>query len=215
MQTHSTHIALAFLAVVLIWSTTPLAIAWSAEQTPITSASIRMLIGLAFCYTVVRLRGQSVPFSHEYMTIYLISGLSIYGAMCFFYLSSLHIPSGWIAVISGLSPLLTGVFAAFIEPEARLTLKRFIGLTFGLFGLYWVFAAGMSIQQASLKGIIYVLSAVAITSVTAVIMRQLIKSANVSGMQMTTGSLIVALPFLSSRHYYLNQAPSSCHNALG
>lgn len=108
-----------------------------------------------------------------------------------------QIPSGWIAVLFGISPLTTGLFSAMVEPESKLTPSRVIGLMLGLAGLYLVFSAGLNFADASIKGIIITLIAVLLSSGTSVIIRQLVKGLDLPGMQITTGSLIVAIPFFA------------------
>ena len=73
--------------------------------------------------------------------------------MSLFYLAAQHIPSGWIAVLFGLSPLLTGLFSAIVEPESKLTPIRIAGILLGFGGLYLVFSAGLNVAEASLLGI--------------------------------------------------------------
>jgi len=81
-----------------------------------------------------------------------------------------------------------------VEPESKLTPSRVIGILLGIGGLYLVFSAGLKVEDASIKGIVLVLLAVLISSSTSVITRQLVKPLSLSGMQITTGSLIVTIP---------------------
>ena len=185
---------LAFLVVLIIWSTTPLAIQWSSVDSPLTSALLRMLIGALFCAMTLILLQRGLPFDRAAKKIYLLSGLSIFVCMTLFYSASQLIPSGWVAVLFGLSPLSTGLFSAIVEPETKLTPSRIIGLLLGLSGLYLVFSAGLNFEDASLLGVTLVLSATLISSATSVISRQLMKDQSLSGMQITTGSLVVAIP---------------------
>jgi drug/metabolite transporter (DMT)-like permease len=115
--------------------------------------------------------------------------------MSLFYAAAQLIPSGWIAVLFGLSPLATGLFSAIVEPETELTVARVSGLLLGLGGLYLVFSAGLNVADASIEGVAMTLIAVLISSATSVITRQLVKDLVIPGMQITTGSLIVAIPF--------------------
>jgi len=187
-------VPLAFITVLIIWSTTPLAIQWSSVGAPMTSALLRMLIGVAFCISMLTIFTTGLPLGKGARRVYLVGGASIFVGMGLFYSAAQLIPSGWIAVIFGLSPLATGFFSAFVEPEARLTPTRVLGLLLGLGGLYLVFSAGLSIEDASLVGIILVLIATLTSSATSVISRQLVKNLDLSGMQITTGSLLVAIP---------------------
>lgn len=184
----------AFLVVLMIWSTTPLAIKWSSTTSPLTSVLLRMLIGGSFCALTLFLFNPKLPLHKVARLIYLVGGLSIFVCMTLFYIASRHIPSGWVAVLFGLSPLSTGLFSAMVEPEARLTPSRIFGLLLGLSGLYLVFSAGLNFEDASLLGVILVVAATLISSATSVISRQLMNNQALSGMQITTGSLLVAIP---------------------
>ena len=190
-------IPLAFIAVLIIWSTTPLAIKWSATNAPMNSALVRMLIGSLFCLFVLGLTTSKLPLNSQSIRLYTFNGLSIFFGMSLFYLAAQHIPSGWIAVLFGLSPLLTGLFSAMVEPETKLTFSRLVGIMLGFCGLYLVFSAGLNVADASLIGVIYSLAATLISSATSVVTRQLVKPLNISGMQITSGSLIVALPLFA------------------
>lgn len=188
---------IAFLVVLVIWSTTPLAIQWSSTGSPLTSALLRMLIGASFCAFILALVNPKLPLERAAKRIYLVSGLSTFICMTLFYSASQLIPSGWVAVLFGLSPLSTGLFSAMVEPESKLTLSRIIGLFLGLSGLYMVFSAGINFEDASLLGVGLVLAATLISSASSVVSRHLVKDQSLSGMQITTGSLLVAIPLFA------------------
>ena len=190
-------IPLAFLCVIAIWSTTPLAIQWSSGEAPLTSALIRMIIGILCCLTLLGLTQLKLPTDLQARRLYVVCGISIYVPMSLVYVAAQFIPSGWIAVVFGLSPLLTGVFSLFVEPEDRLTISRTLGLLLGLSGLYLVFSASLSFDEDSLKGILMVLGAVVVSAASSVVIRQIAKSMEIQGMQITTGGLLVAIPFFA------------------
>jgi len=192
-------IPIAFIVVLIIWTTTPLAIKWSSVDAPMTSATLRMTIGFLFCASVVLMmrfskKKQGFQIDAAARKVYLVGGLSIFICMTLFYNAAQKIPSGWVAVLFGLSPLATGLFSALVEPETKLTPSRILGLMLGLGGLYLVFSAGLNFEDASIDGVVLVLIAVIISSGSSVITRQLVKGISLPGMQITTGSLIVALP---------------------
>lgn len=117
----------AYVGVILIWSTTPLAIQWSAQGSSFSFAVMaRMLIGLALCVLLLFATRTAFPFSPAARRLYAISGLTLGVSMLLTSWGALHIPSGLISVIFGLSPLLTGVFAALwlYEWQALRQLRR-------------------------------------------------------------------------------------------
>lgn len=184
-----------FALVLIIWTTTPLAIKWSSAGAPMTSALLRMMIGVVFCGSIVIFMSSKFRLDEAARKVYLVGGLSIFVCMSLFYAAAQLIPSGWIAVLFGLSPLATGLFSAIVEPETELSFARVCGLLLGLGGLYLVFSAGLNVADASIEGVTMTLLAVLISSATSVITRQLVKDLVIPGMQITTGSLMVALPF--------------------
>ncbi|MFT5572452.1 MAG: drug/metabolite transporter (DMT)-like permease [Cryomorphaceae bacterium] len=190
-------VPLAFLVVLMIWSTTPLAIQWSSAGAPMASALLRMTIGMLFTLSIITAMRIKLPTGPAERRVYAFSGMVIYINMSLFYMAAQLIPSGWIAVLFGLSPLLTGLFASFVEPESRLTPSKVFGLLLGVMGLYLVFAAGASLEEASMKGVVLTLIATVVASSSSVITRQLVKPLDISGMQITAGSLIVAVPLFA------------------
>ncbi len=194
MSNNKLSIPLAFLSVLIIWSTTPLAIQWSSQGAPITSAFYRMLIGMTFCLIVLFATQGRLPMSNAAKHIYMVGGVSIYLGTVLFYFAAQVIPSGWVAVVFGISPLTTGVISAFFEPEAKLTPSKLVGLLLGISGLALVFSAGLNLEDASIVGIGYAATAVLITSAASVYSRLLVRGTVISGLQITSGSLIVSFP---------------------
>ena len=191
------RVPLAFLCVILIWSTTPLAVQWSTGNAPITSAFFRMLIGVVFCSGLMAVSKTSLPLDRLAVRLYLVSGLSIFAGMSLIYWAALSIPSGWIAVLFGLSPLFTGLFSVFVEPETRLTFSRGLGIFLGLFGLFLVFKAGLSINANTFKGVFLMFISVIVASSSSVLIRQLAANRKLTGRQISTGGLLVAIPIFA------------------
>lgn len=204
MNVEKLSIPLAFLTVLIVWSTTPLAIQWSSEGAPMTSAFYRMAIGMTVCVSIMLLLQGKLPINRAAIHIYFVGGVSIFLCTALFYSSAQLIPSGWIAVIFGLSPLITGVISAMIEPEAKLTPARLTGLALGLSGLGLVFSAGLKFEDVSILGLGYSAVATTLSSAASVCTRHLVKDQPVSGLQITSGSLIVALPLFALTAYVIS-----------
>ena len=209
----SVRVPLAFLTVLLIWSTTPLAIAKSVGGVPFTSALLRMSIGATFCVLVLMLRSHLLPLTSTTKRLYLISGGSIFGSMSLIYTAAQTIPSGWIAVLFGLSPIITGLFALPFEPESKLTPVKVAGLLLGFTGLYLVFSAGISFEAMASMGIVYVFLAVLIASASSVAMRHISINVEISGMQLTTGGLLVAIPLFMTLAFFTESLDDMAYGA--
>jgi len=193
----SLHIPIAFFIVAAIWSTTPLAIQWSSDQTPITSAALRMLLGVLFCSLSMLASKIKLDIGRQAILLFLVGGGSIFFSMSLVYWSAQSIPSGWIAVLFGLSPLFTGLFSIFIDTNSRLTTVRICGIVIGLLGLFLVFKAGLSVDPETVFGVMLVIIAVLISASSSVLIQHLSKKTVLSGMHLTTGSLLVATPLLA------------------
>jgi len=185
-------IPIAYLGVILIWTTTPLAIKWSGEGAGfLFGVTSRMVIGLVLAFLLLSIIGKRMQWHNKAKQTYLAGGIGIYGAMLFVYWGAQFIPSGWIAVVFGLSPVMTGVLAAIFLNEKLITPSRLLGMILGLVGLFLVFAEGFDLSSQATFGMIAVLMAALIQSISAVWIKKI--AAALPGMTMTTGSLLVAV----------------------
>ncbi|MDZ7585072.1 MAG: DMT family transporter [Thiobacillus sp.] len=183
----------AYLGVILIWSTTPLAIQWSAQGTSFSFAvMVRMLLGLAICLLLLFATRTALPFTPAAKRLYAINGLSIFVAMLLTYWGALHIPSGLISVIFGLSPLVTGAFAALWLSERTLTPLRLAGLGLALTGLWVIFGQPWPGDSQATLGAAAVVIGMTVQALGLVWIKRL--NVRASALAITTGSLGVATP---------------------
>jgi drug/metabolite transporter (DMT)-like permease len=183
----------AYLGVILIWSTTPLGIQWSAQGATFSFAVMaRMLIGLAICLLLLRATRTEFLFTPAARQLYVISGLSIFVAMLLTYWGALHIPSGLISVIFGLSPLVTGVFAALWLSERTLTPLRLAGLALALGGLWLIFGQPWPGDGRATLGTAAVVAGMTVQALGLVWIKRL--NVRASSLAITSGSLGVATP---------------------
>ena len=186
----------AYLTVILIWSTTPLGIHWSGVGVGYEfGVAARMLIGLIALLTIIRLRRLSLPWDTHARYVYLASGLPLFIAMSFVYWSAQFVPSGWISVIFGLSPLFTSVFAFFVLKEQAFTAARLLGMLLGLAGLAVVFAESINLSGMALMGVIGVTLSAMSQSLGAVFIKRL--KPHMHPISITTGGLIFAVPLFA------------------
>lgn len=191
----------AYIIVILVWSTTPLGIQWSGAGIGFEfGVALRMIIGLFALMFVARYQKLPMPWDKVARRVYLVSGLSLFLAMSFVYWAAQFIPSGWIAVIFGLSPVLTSVFATLILRESAFTLGRVIGMLMGLCGLAVVFAESLSISTAALSGVAAVTLGAVSQSFGAVLIRKL--KPTIPAISITIGSLVVAIPLFIANGFY-------------
>lgn len=132
----------AYLGVMLIWSTTPLAIQWSsAGWGYLFGVSGRMVLGALVCIILLQVFKPGMPWHRSARLTYVAAGFSIYGAMISVYWGAQFVPSGLIAVFYGLNPFFTGMIAALWIQEKGITPGKLIGIGFGISGLASIFAS--------------------------------------------------------------------------
>lgn len=188
-----TNVTQSFWAVVLIWSTTPLAIKWSSEGPGYAfGLAGRMVIGLLLLYTFLRVRRSPLPWHRQAINAYLAAGTGIYGTMVMVYWGAQYIPSGLISVLFGLTPIVTGVLAARLLNEDSLTLPKIAGSILGLIGLFIIFGQGHTLGAMAAHGSMAVFIAVVIQSVSAVWLKRVNKG--LPALTVTTGSMFIATP---------------------
>jgi drug/metabolite transporter (DMT)-like permease len=183
----------AYLGIIIIWSTTPLAIKWSGEDVGfLFGAASRMLIGAAVCTLLLLILARKLPWHREARQTYIAAGLGIYGAMMSVYWGAQYIPSGLISVIFGLTPIVTGVIAAIWLQERSLTASKLAGIFLGIVGLIIIFGTGVELSDGAVYGIAAVLLAVLLHSVSAVWVKSI--SARLPALEVTNGGLLIAAP---------------------
>ncbi len=184
---------LAFVSVILIWSTTPLAIKWSALGVGFSFAVFsRMAIGTLLCVLLLAALRIRVPLHRKARLAYLASGLSLFGAMSLTYWSAQYVSSGMISVLFGLSPLITSLGAVLWLDEEALTANKILGMALGLIGLGLVFQGGLDLGPGALLGILALLGAVATQSLGLVWIKHIGDDSH--PLAMTLGTLAVGLP---------------------
>ncbi|MES2366047.1 MAG: DMT family transporter [Pseudomonadota bacterium] len=185
----------AYLGVILIWSTTPLAIQWSGTGTDfIFPLLIRMTIGLVVCVMLMRGLRIKMVRTRAAINAYVAAGSGIFGAMLLVYWGARYVPSGLIAVLFGLIPLFTGLIGVWMSDAERLTPAKLAGIALGLAGLIVIFGAGAKISAQALPAIAAILAAVAIQATSLVWVKR--TGATVPVLALTTGALILVVGLL-------------------
>ena len=183
----------AFISVILIWSTTPLAIKWSALGIGFSFAVLsRMTISVLLCALLLAVWQIRFPLHPKARQSYLVGGLSMFGMMMLTYWSAQHVSSGMISVLFGLSPLITSLGAALWLKEESLTPAKLAGMLLGFTGLILVFQGGLELGEHALIGLAALLIAVTLQSLGLVWIKKI--GDDSPPLAMTLGTLLVALP---------------------
>lgn len=187
-------VPLAYIGVIFIWSTTPLAIKWSGAGSDfLFGVTARMSLGLLLSSVLIMLlSNRSLPWDKNSRKVYLVAGIAVYGAMLSVYWGSQFITSGFISVIFGLNPIVTGVMAALLLNERSLTLPKILGVVLGFSGLMVIFGQGFSLGEHAIYGIVAVCLSVLLHAWSSVWFKKL--DVNLSALEITHGGLMVSVP---------------------
>ena len=185
----------AYIGVILIWSTTPLAIQWSSHGVGfLFGITSRMMIGVLVGLLIAGVCRVRLPRHADACRTYLAAGLGLFFAMTTVYWSSQFIPSGWMSVIFGLAPIITGVMATFWLAEQALTAARVTGIFLGLTGLAIMLLGSQQLGHEANYGIAGMLFSVVAYSASAVAIKRI--DAEIPALATTIGGLVVAVPLL-------------------
>jgi drug/metabolite transporter (DMT)-like permease len=187
------RIKLSYITIILLWATTPLAIKWSGEGPGfLFGVTARMAIGTVCVLIVMTLLRQRLPLYRKARLTYLAVALQIYGSMLPVYWAAQFIPSGWISVIFGLTPLMTALLAAIFLGERSLTPGKLLAYGLGVSGLVIMFGSALQLGYEAALGIGGVLISVFLQSVSSVWIKRI--AAKLPALSQVTGGLLLALP---------------------
>lgn len=198
-------VPVAYICVIIIWSTTPLAIQWSSEEVGfLFGITSRMILGVIAGLMVAGLLSIRLPWHAEARRTYLAAGLGIFFAMSSVYWSSQFIPSGWISVLFGLAPIVTGLMATAWLNEPALDAARIVGMLFGLAGLAIMLLGSQQLGPYAVYGIAGMVFSVTAYSVSAIAIKRI--GADIPALATTIGGLMVTVPLLMAV-YFLTGEP--------
>lgn len=185
---------LAYIGVVLIWSTTPLAVKLSLDTLTFSAAALsRMTLATALCIGLAAALRVRIPTDKNALVSYGVSTLGTFGGMTLTFAAVEYIPSGLISVIFGLAPVFSGVAALPLLGERSLTPARFGALLLALLGLGVVFSGTLRWQPDAWPGLLMTLVAVMLFALSGVLTKKY--SVGLNPIQHTTGALVASLPF--------------------
>lgn len=190
------QLIIAYVSVVLIWATTPLAIQWSSESVGFLFGICgRFILAAIIALTISLLLRKKLPLHRKALQTYFIGGIGLSIAMFSVYWASQFIPSGWISVIFGLSPIMTGLFAMKILGERGLNLSRIFAIFLGIIGLYIMLDTGTRYDEHAVYGVSGVIMSVVFYSLNMVLIKKI--NADIDSQSSVTGTLLVAAPFFT------------------
>lgn len=187
------RITAAYVTVVVLWGTTPLAIKWSGEGPGfLFGVTARMAIGMVCVLALLGLTQNGLPLHRSARISYLAGAVQIFGAMIAVYWSAQFIPSGWISVVFGLSPLLTALMAAAWLGERGLGARPLLAFALGLAGLLELFGSARAFGGDAVLGVAGVFVSALLQCGSAVWIKRI--DAALPALSQLAGSLLLAMP---------------------
>ena len=199
----------AFMGIILIWSTTPLAIKWSSEDVGfLFGLTSRMMLGMVLCFALLALLRVRISWQRQARHTYLASGLGLYAAMLCVYWGAQFISSGLVSVVYGLLPMLTFFIAALVLGQSLWQPAKLLGALLGFIGLVVIFNPQDSISLSALLGIGAVIASALIHALSMVWVKKI--GADIGALSVTAGGLLVAVPlYLATWLLFDGQLPES------
>ncbi len=148
-------VTLAYFTVVLIWATTPLAVSWSGHIDWFFGVAARMLIGAVTILPII-IWFVKKPFSFKWqeVKVYLSASIGIFAGMTSIYYAAQTMPSGWISVLFGLTPIVTAIIAHFFFKGFRFASIKLIAMLISFTGLIVIFLPKLSTEEVEFENLL-------------------------------------------------------------
>lgn len=186
-------VIIAYLIVVLIWSTTPLAIVWSSESvSPTFAVLMRMVIALIIGGVILRLTKTPLPRDPRALRLYAYSGGGVFSGMLLAYFAAGYITSGMMSLIFGLAPIISGLLAQKILAEPKFSRVKKLSFVVSLIGLAIACSDSLSLKPGNAIGLVLILVSVFFFSLSGVMVKSI--DINIHPMATTMGALSFATP---------------------
>lgn len=188
-------IALAYGAVILIWSTTPLAIHWSNSDLDFISAiSARIvlaaLLGVAL-FTVMRWR--LIEKRSDWLQ-FAAGALGLFPTMLMVYWAAQRVPSGLMSVIFGLFPFWAGLGSLWILKQSVFTPLKIVALSVAVCGLAIINYDQLHDGIGSALGVAAIVLATICWSLSSVLLKAL---PAIAPLRQSIGSCVLAAPLFA------------------
>jgi drug/metabolite transporter (DMT)-like permease len=152
----------------------------------------RMSIGAVCLFLTMLVLRKPLIWHQRARKTYFAAAMQIYAAMMAVYWGAQMVPSGWISVIFGLTPLMTALLAAIFLSEPRLGWIKLFAYLVGIGGLVLMFGSAELLGEQAVYGILAVLLAAFLQAASAVWVKRI--NAKVPAMPQVAGGLLFALP---------------------
>lgn len=187
------RVILAYIGVVLIWSTTPLGVKWSNSSLHFTAAvGLRMSLAFIVCAFILAYRNRRLFQEKNDWLVYFAGALSLFPTMGLVYWAAQYISSGMIAVVFGIYPFFVSILAKFFGQHTHLSLEKLLALILAFCGLAFIQVEQLSLGGNAVYGVSAVLVATFIFALATLWMKSI--GNNIDPFRQNTGVLMFSLP---------------------
>ena len=186
-------IFVSYVAILCIWSTTPLGIKWSNSSLSFGSAiTLRMVLALLCCAVCLKVSRQPLIVQRRDWWVFMAGALGLFPNMLIVYWSAQYISSGLMSVLLGFLPFFAGLFAWLLLRENILSPARGFALIMALSGLWLIHCDQLALSAQAVKGVLGMLVVAAIWGASSVWVKSL--GVDIQPLRQSTGALLIATP---------------------
>jgi len=188
-------VRLTYLLVILIWTTTPLAIKLGGDTLdPMAGLSLRIAIAFLVGSAICTIAGIAVLNIKRNGILYFVGSLGLFPNMALVYFSAEYISSGLIALMFGLLPFFTAILSKPILGKSSLLPRKVFAIILALAGLLFIFYDDAIMKDKAYIGLLLMLGSNLIFSACTLWMKKINKILNVPPFEQTLGSMAFSLP---------------------
>ncbi|TVZ40098.1 drug/metabolite transporter (DMT)-like permease [Alteromonadaceae bacterium 2753L.S.0a.02] len=193
----------AYIFVVFIWATTPLAIQWSNSSLEfVTAVTIRMILALAICLALmIVFRIPLVKRKSDWIA-FLAGMLGLYPNMLIVYWSAQYISSGLMAVILGLYPFAVGFFSLLFTRENVFNPMRIIALATAILGLAIINFDQLTAGSDAIYGVLGMVGSSLLFALSSVWVKAV--GATINPLRQSTGVLVLSVPAFALTWFFVD-----------
>lgn len=184
---------LAYAAVIVVWSTTPLGVKWSGDGiSPFMGAFGRIALATLAAWLTAKVLRIAVPWDKKSILAYLFANIGWSGGLICVYVAATVLPSGLISVLFGLSPIVSALVARYLLPDTEFGIMQWLAVGLGIVGLGVVFQGELLTASNNYWAVLLVLWGVFCFCLSTILIKRL--DAELHPLSHTAGSLTFAFP---------------------
>ena len=196
-------VPVAYATIIIVWSTTPLGIAWSnATLSPTAAVMLRMGLAAVIGFTLLKALRIPISWSPKALRTYAYSLMGIFIAMLCTYSAAQYVPSGLISVMYALSPVLSNLFAVLLLGKGDFSATRWVSFAISFVGLAVICLDDWVLHQDGWIGVVLLLMAVSLYSLSGVLVQR--EAYHAHPLSLTVGTLILSVPLFMLSWWFLD-----------